>query len=309
LLRLPCREDLYENHDVPDSAYFATDKGHLTWQEKDRVGNMAYLVGISSLWGDVLHYLYRKKHRVVSGESGEYEGFYGDKQRQLQAFTKGLPPHLFPCNMQTIEGALQGGYIGTFLSLHTLYHTALMKLNRHAALDELEEGSLDRNLRAAQYHARELLKVIHTLSQLHHGPPITGFERILFTPFQGYAILSAVDILTSVGTLVDLRSDIQLAQSSLYVVQELSKYWASAQEQLKMITVRVEEMMAGLERAPDGDIMFMTTDAMEKTFGREMDLFFSPSLEKRLLALGLGKITEDVPGLLTIESLQSDVRD
>ncbi len=307
-LRLPCREELYENQDVPETPYLAAAEQSLTWEEQGSLGNMAYLIEMSSAWSEVLQHLYRTKYRAVGDEAGVYERFYGQKQRQLQWFTHHLPPHMFPCNRQNIERALHNGYIGTFISLHALYHTAAMQLNRHAVYDELEHEGLHRNLRAAQYHARELLNVTHTLSKLYREQRSSGPARIFSTPFLGYAILSAVDILTSIGTLADLQSDLQLVQSSLEVVQELSRYWSSAQKQLEMIANRFTDIVGALEDANTSNNVFITTDAMENTFGRELDLFFSPPVEVRLQALGLGTAAREGQGVLTIESLASGIR-
>lgn len=305
-LRLPCREDLYEKQEPPTTPYFASIEQDLDWQEQvslQNMGNMAYLIAISSAWSDVLQNIYRTKHPIVSKERSMYETFYQQKQRQLRTLTKRLPPHLFPCTTQNIERALQGGYIGTFVSLHTLYHATHMKLNRHALLEELEEEHLSRNLRAAQYHAREVLKVSHRISELHQAQHPSELTWIFSTPFQGQSILYAVDILTSIGSLVELKSDLQLVQGSLEVVQQLSKYWASAQKQLKMIIIRVEETKRALETVSADHAASVTTVPMEDTSGKELDLFFSPSVEARLHALGLGKVTSGGKGLLVIETL------
>jgi hypothetical protein len=299
-LRLPCREDLYEAQNIPETPYFSTVERSLPRNGSASLGNMAYLIAVSSAWSDVLQNLYRTKHRVIDREDGAYERFYDEKQRQLQAFIDRLPSHLFPSNTQNIQQSLQGGYAGTFICLHALYHTTLMKLNRHAAYGELREGGLSRNLRAAQFYARELLKVTHTLSELHRERHSPELAWIFSTPFQGYSVLSAVDILTSMGSLADMKSDIRLVQSSLEVVQELSRYWASAQKQLQMIVVRLGELMKALDTASVEDTVFVTTQPMEDIFGKKLDLLLSPGVEEKLTALGLGAMMKEGNGVLTI---------
>jgi hypothetical protein len=293
---------LYESQDIPDTPYSVALEQEMTWHEESSLGNMAYLMKILTTWSDVLQCLYRRKHQVVSTERGGYEGFYEKKQRQLQAFIHGLPPHLLHCDRQNIQRALHGGYIGTFISLHALYHTSLMKMNRHAVQGELEDEKLARNLRAAQFHAREFLTVTHTLSALHREQDSAKLSWIFSTAFQGYSILSAVDILTSIGTLIDLKSDLVLVQSSLELLQELGNYWSSAQKQLQMIAVRFSDITKALESASPEDTMFVTSGAMEDTFGEGLDLFFSPPAEVRFKALGCDLMTRGGTGVLDIKT-------
>ena len=303
LLRLPCRDDLYEQEEIPAAPYFATFEQGLTRQKEARLGNMAFLIAISSSWNDVLQYLYRTRHRVVETQSGAYEHFYGEKQRQLQAFTESLPPHLFPCERPNIERALERGYIGTLISLYALYHATQMKLNRYALCDEMSEASLGRNLRAARHHARELLKFTHTLSDLHRQRASLEQPRIFSVPFYGHSTLSAVDILTSIGSLADLNSDLQLVQNSLGIAQELSRHRVSAQRQPESTVVRFAAMMKALENGYAKDTVFVTTNPMEEPFDQEMDLLFSPPIEARLTALGLGTRTGNGKEVLTIETV------
>lgn len=304
-VRLPCKEDLYENQDIPDTPYLAMVEQKLTWQEKASLGNMAYLIAMASAWGDALRYLYRLKYRVVSAEGSTYEGYYREKQRQMTAFIDRLPPHLFPCNRQNFERALQGGYIEIFISLHELYHTTLMKVNRHVEHAQLEEESVKRNVRAAQYHAREVLAISRTLSELYRTSRSWRSAWVCSTPFQGYAILSAVDILTSVGTLADVKSDLELVQGSLEVVRELSNYWASAQKQQEMIVFRFREIMRALDfGSREPNTVFITRDPLEDAVGKELDVFFSTPLERRLKALGLAAPIKNGIGVLIVENLE-----
>lgn len=110
-LHLPCEEESYEEQDIQEMPYFSTAGQDLSWHEQAGLGNMAYLIVISSAWGDVLQHLYRLKHRVINTGPDQHESFYREKQRQLQTFTNHLPPHLYPCNTQNHRRALQEGYV------------------------------------------------------------------------------------------------------------------------------------------------------------------------------------------------------
>lgn len=54
--------------------------------------------------------------------------------------------------------------------------------------------------------------------------------------------------------------------------------------------------------------IFVATDAIEDTFGKELDLFYSPPVEARLNALGYGWAMRTGHGVLTIGSLESGIK-
>ena len=91
-------------------------------------------------------------------------------------------------------------------------------------------------------------------------------------------------------------------QSWPEVVQELSKDWASAEKQLKMIAVRFKDIMKALESADAEDTMFSTAHPMDDTLGKELDLLFSPPVEARLIALALSATSGESHDL-TIKSV------
>lgn len=305
-LRLPCKEARYENQDIPDIPNLGMiHQKNLKWEEHASLGNMAFLIFIASVWGDVVQYLYRLRYRIASVEDSGYEGYYRDKERQLQAFVDRLPLHLFPCNLQNIQKAMQEGYIGTLISIHEIYHTTVMKINRHGVHAELEEESLKRNLRAAQYHARELLTIYHRLSNQYHESRSWTPASICSTPFQGYAILSAMDILTSVGALTDLRSDLKLVQGSLEIFQESSKCWRDVEEKWGLVAARVREVTLALcSGSAEKSKVFLLKNPIDDAFGKELDVLFSPAVSKRFEASGLATAFAEGKAVLFIEGLK-----
>ena len=298
-LRLPCDERLFETQQIPETPHFVAGRDGLDRLGSRSLGNMAYLVVLASTWNDLLLNLYRTGHRVPHDDT-KYEKFYQNRSEQLRIFANKMPPHLSPCDVPNIEQALRGGYIGALMSLHGLYHMGHMKLNRHAASDGISQERLGRNLRAAQYHARELLKITRTLAEVYQQKSVDGPAWVFTTPFVGYSITTAVDILTSIGSLYDLTGDLPFIKSSLEVMAELSKHWSSSRMQLGRLGPRYEALQAALKDVTPEQKVFVTTQAMEDAFGKEVDLLFSPPLHTRLGALGLEHLVGGGAGIVTI---------
>jgi hypothetical protein len=65
---------------------------------------------------------------------------------------------------------------------------------------------------------------------------------IVSTPFTGYGILIAVDILTSAGSLAELPALLELVSGGSEVIEEPVQYWSSAPRQWKMMAERFQHV-------------------------------------------------------------------
>jgi hypothetical protein len=303
LVRLPGREELYDQQSIPDMPLLAMLESNLTQWESANLGEMAHMVAIVSVWAEVTRSLYCTRNGLTGSWHGHYEAFYTAKQVKLQALIAHLPPRLDPSDTQKIKQALREGYIGSLVSLYAIHHMTHMALNRYVFYGELSAKSMCRNMKAAQFHAREILRLVHTTVQLHGAlyPSDEVSMATFCTPLLACSISTALDILTSVGSLNDLESDILLVQSNLLVVQELGTVWATAQGRSRMIAVRFEKIMHGLGQATTEAAAFVATDPMDYALDGDVDLFFSPPLETRLRSLGLDPATVKIMTIDTSE--------
>jgi len=159
---------------------------------------MAYFVQILSILGEVLTTIYQTNYRSNDTYNFEYESFYGRIHQRLESWLSSLPTDLTdsPSNLFDTGNA---GYTDTHISIHTMYHTTLMKLNRHVRHSQLSPSQINRNINQAASHAQQLLQMMHTLSEVIRGKQIPNCQVTFATPLPGYAITCACDILSARG--------------------------------------------------------------------------------------------------------------
>jgi hypothetical protein len=295
-LRLPCPEDIYESDSASESPFFYNeilDPTLLLPHNEGLTGSMAYLALVSSAWGDVLHNIYHIRYHRLDNYESDYEAFNANIQSRLNSWMSSLPHHLV-CSESNTDLSIKEGYIGTFISLHTLYHTTLMKLHRHVRHESLSQAAICRNVRAARHHALELLRITSTLAKVDRQkrlPATVDLKFAFSTPFTGYAILSAVEILSAAGLIRRLPEDLSLFKSGLCVVEELADFWFSARGQRNAIQRRLEDV-GTMAISQVGKIAYRTMRPMETTFGIENDLLYTMGNKEMFEAMGLDGIDE-----------------
>ncbi|CBF74045.1 hypothetical protein AN8177.2 [Aspergillus nidulans FGSC A4] len=168
-----------------------------------------------------------------------------------------------------------------FISIHLLYHAALLKLNRYARAQLLRPGMAKQYVHTARNHAAEILRTALALERYasdHNVSPMTAdptprSETLLLDPFLGYIILSAVDVLSAGGLVIDLPECINLIRGGLDVVRDLSSFWNST----KPLVSATESRLEALIEAHRSVSTSRTT--LE---GRVAFLFDGPSLDSQI---------------------------
>lgn len=306
-IRLPCDEDIYENQEAVTTPYFdneLTDQRLCQYVVPCKLGPMAYYAQISSIWGDVLANIYRSPHQSIERYSADHEAFHITTHQRLASWKASLPEYLSYSTPNT-RASISNGYVGTFISLHTIYHATVMKLNRGIRHAHLPASSVNRAIQEATHHALQLLDIMQTLSSAEPQTVLTSTQsrnsqkqlKIPFsTPFAGYAILVAIDILSAGGSLnaAALTKTFRNLSCGLKVTEELGQYWASARAQRKAIRKRIEQLAESVtsEEATKRRVWIMLSP-LDKTFGGHQDAFYNETIEqpagraKFLLNLGL----------------------
>jgi hypothetical protein len=251
---------------------------------------MAYYAQISSIWGDVLANIYRSPHQSVERYSADHEAFHITIHQRLLSWKSSLPDYLL-YNATNTCTSIRSGYMGTFISLHTIYHATIMKLNRNIRHAHLSTASVGRSMQEARHHALQLLEMTQRLSKAGRQKVFTSVPtqpqqqqlKIPFsTPFAGYAVLTAIDILSAGGSLdpTAFTSILSIMNGGLSVVEELSQFWASARAQCKAIWKRVEQLAA--DATGDGAVakkVWIARKPLDKTFGGDQDVFYNESMQ------------------------------
>lgn len=241
LLHLPCLESAYGSSIPPETPLFDFDILKKGSPSNSALGAMAYLTLISAIWGDVMSHTSRAVHRFGNTYEKLYQDFYSRTCDRLEAWMAHLPPHLH-YSRDNLDISITNGYAGTFLSIHALYHTSTMRLNRHVRLTSLSSSAIRRNIIQATQDAAQFLSVMQALSRSSRSRRLPSSPFIFSTPFPGYAFMISCDILTSGGLISELPDLMQSIGGGLSCVEELAEFWASARAQQKAIRTRLKKL-------------------------------------------------------------------
>ncbi|OCL09486.1 hypothetical protein AOQ84DRAFT_431293 [Glonium stellatum] len=240
-LRLPCLESAYGSSAPPETPLFDFELLKKGLPSNPALGAMAYLTLISAIWGDVMSHTGRAVHRFDNTYEKLYQDFYSRTCDRLEAWMTHLPSHL-RYSPHNLDISIADGYAGTFLSIHALYHTTTMRLNRHVRPISLSSSIIRRNIIQATHDATQFLSVMQALSHSSRLQRLPSTHFIFSTPFPGYALMIACDILTSGGLVSELPSLMQSIGGSISCIDELAEFWASARAQQKAIEMRLKQL-------------------------------------------------------------------
>ena len=235
-VRLPCEEELYEASAPSDAPFFPNenmDSPSTLLTPASPMATVAWTALVAGVWGDVMDFIFRIRHRPDATYRRAYEAFYLEICNRLQGWSSRLPPHL-QYSEENLGRSIQQGYAAAFICMHTLYHMAQMKLNqclRHSVMTDV----VTRNIREANAHARKQLEMMSAISIVRADMTSNGqaIEWSLSIPFAGYATLAAIDVVGAGGPESTLQPTLVLIEGGLLCLRELTVYWTSAKDQLK----------------------------------------------------------------------------
>ena len=280
-LRLPCSEEAYEASNPRDTPFFDFDL--LSRQPSSpspapgTLGHMAFLTLISVIWGEVLTFTSRAVYRPDAGYERLYEIFYAKTYERLEAWSSMLPGNLL-VTQQNLDNSIIEGSAGTFISLHALYYTTIIRLNRHVKMRALAVDKIARNIDTTLRSASQFLALMHSLAapvRQHRLPPTAGAEFLFSTPFPGYALMLSIDVLSAAGTVSSLPTLIDTLSTTVSCVEELGHFWASARAQQKAISNRIKQLAdialqeeQGIRNGSFGQF-WRINESLETAFGEE----------------------------------------
>ncbi|KAJ5947629.1 hypothetical protein N7466_000644 [Penicillium verhagenii] len=284
LIRLPCREEIYEAQQYATAPYFQSvlNQASATDDDRSALSPMAFLIQIMSIWGDVHLNVFRLAHAPSDGYAQLAEEFHAIITHRADEWIKQLPEHLVfsPVNL---ERAAQAKKADAFLSIHLFYHATLMKLYRHARYSSLRSEILVQYIHRARYHAVEALRIATAILP-YTSTDTTGLDSVLLSPSIGYLVLSAVDVLSSAGLVAEISDCIPLVRGALSLVQLLCRHWDSSSDLVSAIRKRLTLMIDCLnDRARSHDKIGFAVDG--------------PSLEMKVRTASsppLGALDEDL---------------
>ncbi|CAG8013372.1 unnamed protein product [Penicillium olsonii] len=243
LLRLPCREEIYESQQYATVPYFQSFLNYSpTSPESDRstLSAMAFMIEIMAVWGDVSLHVTRLPHIPPEAYNRFSEDFHVTTVQKATHWINRLPDYLTFSSMN-MERNIRQRKADTFISIHLFYHASLMKLYRHTRYQALRPEMLVQYIHRARFHAIEIIRIALAFDQYSKeikssrlATEPSAPQISLLNPFLGYLILSAVDVLGAAGLASQLHECISYTRSALETIQELSRYWDSS---LQLVTV------------------------------------------------------------------------
>lgn len=252
------------------------------------LGHMACWCFISVIWGDVVAFTARAAHQPESGFELKYTAFYDKTYSKLKAWLDMLPPEL-QYSPQNLDKSIMEGYAGTFVSIHSLYYAAVLRINRFARVRIISPHLVRRNIEKSFRAASDFLSMMKALAATNRQqrlPIRTATDFQFSTPFPGDVLVLAIDVLTSAGTFSTLPGLIETVTTILSCTDELSSVWKSAETQHKIIETRLKQLrdIATQEERPGNSVhkkFWKIDDGLETAFGSD-DVVYGAEDQLRL---------------------------
>lgn len=228
------------------------------------VSPMAFCIEIASLWGEVVQHVFRLPHVPAESYNALFDEFHIAVVRRLGEWTSKLPSELI-FTAGNLERSIRARNANTFVSIHLLYHATLMKLNRHARHQHLRTLAVNQFIHRARHHAVEILRISAALiryvseyESLRSAAEPATLMSLILNPYLGYVIVSAVDVLSSIGLMTDMPECVNLIKSGLDTVCELARFWDSSLFLVSLIETRMGVMVDCLRYRPrlEGKVAF-----------------------------------------------------
>ncbi|KAL1387132.1 hypothetical protein HDK64DRAFT_130751 [Phyllosticta capitalensis] len=240
ILRLPSQKDSFDAGVSLDTPLFEAgqvDNHSPSWRN---VSPMGYHVLISAIWGDVWITTTRMSRKTLNTSLEDYIDFYDKTKSRLDEWHARLPNELL-YNEPNIDNAIRNGSVGTLVGMHALYNATLMHLNRYLRHASLPSHIVSRNIQRANAAARHLLvSIMGPLTKHVRDARLGANNQFAFsTPFPGYAVMLATDIISAGGPACELPNTIKAIDKGLSIVEEIAQFWNSAKAQQKGVQTRV----------------------------------------------------------------------
>ena len=257
---------------------------------------MAYLVQVSTIWGEVLATVYRSPQRASTNYANEYEDFYAKISSRLRSWSASLPSEIV-YSIDNIRLHTRSNDIRTFISIHAIFNISHIMLNRYVRHAYLSSDLIDRNVAATIHHANNLILIMHEFLDVTRirrtpSPTLSSSQlapknhNITFSaPFPGYAILVAVDIVTAAGSFEPASYDrmMRYMTNNIIILDEISTFWKSAEIQRFNVKRRLSDLTnSAIDHRRGNKRVWVMGNPLDKTFGVEQDVMYTGDGGRRI---------------------------
>jgi hypothetical protein len=250
-LLLPCAE-LYESGVPSTASYFdggASDLAAVASMTSTVLSPMPWLIMVGSIFENAMNYIFRISNHPQSAFRKAYAKTHDTISTALCDWESLVPGHL-KYSEANVDRGFQAWYAGTFVSMHALQQFVLMKLYHHT-----QQGSIP-DLASRNTYAAPAMLITCSKSYARcnrqcailnlQGLGNHNFSFSISTPFAGYAVLLAIDTLSTSGPAITPAQTWESMSGGLASLRELAPLWSS-----KLRQSRVGEQYL-LQRVPHG---------------------------------------------------------
>ncbi|KOS18897.1 putative transcriptional regulatory protein [Escovopsis weberi] len=139
-----------------------------------------------------------------------------------------------------LESAAFSGTIGSFLSIHMLYHHAMIKLNRHRGrLDQISVEARSEHAAKCRHHASSIIEMLDSLDRILRMRP-----TLLKTApsIMAMAVTEAVDVLSASGSMTAMPDLIDILRVAKCALEKMTHVWRASSHSLFMVEQRMQNL-------------------------------------------------------------------
>ncbi|PHH84147.1 hypothetical protein CDD83_2403 [Cordyceps sp. RAO-2017] len=237
-VRLPADSESFEKQVEAFMPFFDPDETVATKLAEKPSEITGYLVEMVHIWSCCQSVVSRLAARPNLSETSNARA--RSVAKRARDWHNSLPSRLI-FGGSNLESAAFSGKVGSFLTMHLLYHHALIHLNRyHLSVARLPAEARASHLRECREHAMSILDMTNCLDRILRVRP-----TILSTcpPAMSETVVTAVDVLTAGGPMASINELIQSIRVGKTAVDSTAKTWEHSQAARDAIDHRLHKLI------------------------------------------------------------------
>ena len=288
-LRLPADPRTFEEQMDSNVPFFSPEDSSFSKASDHLYDGVRYMVDMVHIWSECQASVYRLLHRPASRETEavRVRSLVGALERWQSALPKGLSSSRF-----NLEAAAVGGNLGSYLTMHLLYHHAMIKLYRHIRMPQQLSGETRWNhVQRCQEHATRIFDIADNLDHLLRARTTNPSSP---PPIVATAIAEAVDVLSASRQLGQVHNVLESVRIMKPLVDATANIWVESHGARFALEQRLHALNRIRDRGPllsspgegfrltskyegpkdEKSVYWEMTEPMDKTFAKELDIFY-----------------------------------
>ncbi|GJN74565.1 C6 transcription factor [Purpureocillium lilacinum] len=236
-VRLPADSESFEKQVEAVVPMFDPDESIVSKLAEKSSEITGYLIEMTHIWSTCQTAISRLASRTTASEVDLARA--QTISRRAREWHNSLPSRLM-FGGSNLESAAFSGKVGSFLTMHLLYHHTVIGLNRyHLGAARLPTDGRAKYLQECREHAMAILDITNCLDRILRVRP-----TILSTPppAMSMAITVAVDVLTASGSMASINELIQSIRVAKTAVDSMGKVWEHSLVAKEAIEQRLQKL-------------------------------------------------------------------